>query len=145
MKAFHAKLLVLMFLAGACTSEKPYKFEVSDLEPHIDTLSSDYFEGRMPFSEGEKKTVDYLLQEFQDMGLEPGNGDSFIQNVPLVSILTSASPTMEISSEDQKLTLEGLKDYVLWTQRTEFEVAFEDVEMIFAGFGIVAPEYGWND
>ena len=52
---------------------------------------------------------------------------------------------MEVSSEGQKLTLEGLKDYVLWTQRTDAEVAFEDAEMVFAGFGIVAPEYGWDD
>ncbi|MGM0944651.1 MAG: M28 family metallopeptidase [Bacteroidota bacterium] len=145
MKNIQIKLLSLGLLFAACESQETYQFQVSDLEPHIDTLSSDYFEGRMPFSEGEKKTVDYLLQEFQEIGLEPGNGESFIQDVPLVSIQTTASPTMEISSEDQKLTLEGLKDYVLWTQRTDSEIVVDEAELIFAGFGIVAPEYGWDD
>ncbi|TFV93286.1 M28 family peptidase [Algoriphagus kandeliae] len=145
MKKINLIILVSLVAWAACSPEKPYQFQVSDLEPLIDSLSSDYFEGRMPFSEGEKKTIDFLVHEFESYGLEPGNGDSYIQDVPLVSIFTEAAPTMEIKSSNGSMTLEGLKDYVLWTQRTDSEVSFEDAELVFAGFGIVAPEYGWDD
>ncbi|HCH44263.1 MAG TPA: peptidase M28, partial [Algoriphagus sp.] len=83
--------------------------------------------------------------EFQKLGLEPGNGDSYIQEVPMVSILTQPSETMEIQSAKEKISLNGLQDYVFWTQRTDSAVSFQDAEMVFAGFGIVAPEYGWDD
>ncbi|NVK51039.1 MAG: M28 family peptidase [Cyclobacteriaceae bacterium] len=145
MKRINLFLLASLLAWVACSPEKPYQFQVSDLEPLIDSLSSDYFEGRMPFSEGEKKTINFLVQEFESYGLEPGNGDSYIQDVPLVSILTEAAPSMEIKSSKESLTLEGLKDYVFWTQRTDSAIAFQDAELVFAGFGIVAPEYGWDD
>jgi Zn-dependent M28 family amino/carboxypeptidase len=138
--------LVLLFF-GACDSpdEKQYQFQVEDIEQHIITLSSDAFMGRMPFTEGEEKTIKYLENEFQSLGLEPGNNGSYFQDVPMVSITTSPSDHMTIKSASKQLKLEGLKDYVLWTQRTESTQSFEDIEIVFAGFGIVAPEYGWND
>ena len=140
-------LFFLSILAAlvSCSENQPYQFTVSDIETHIDTLSSDYFLGRMPFTEGEEKTVAYLVNEFQKIGLEPGNGDSYIQEVPMVSILTQPSETMEIQSAKEKISLNGLQDYVFWTQRTDSAVSFQDAEMVFAGFGIVAPEYGWDD
>ncbi|HAS57013.1 MAG TPA: peptidase M28 [Algoriphagus sp.] len=140
-------LFFLSILAAlvSCSENQPYQFTVSDIETHIDTLSSDYFLGRMPFTEGEEKTVAYLVNEFQKLGLEPGNGDSYIQEVPMVSILTQPSETMEIQSAKEKISLNGLQDYVFWTQRTDSAVSFQDAEMVFAGFGIVAPEYGWDD
>ncbi|MAN88143.1 MAG: peptidase M28 [Algoriphagus sp.] len=140
-------LFFLSILAAlvSCSENQPYQFTVSDIETHIDTLSSDYFLGRMPFTEGEEKTVAYLVNEFQILGLEPGNGDSYIQEVPMVSILTQPSETMEIQSAKEKISLNGLQDYVFWTQRTDSAVSFQDAEMVFAGFGIVAPEYGWDD
>ncbi len=144
-------ILTIPFLAllffGACDSpdEKQYQFQVEDIEQHIITLSSDAFMGRMPFTEGEEKTIKYLENEFQSLGLEPGNNGSYFQDVPMVSITTSPSDHMTIKSASKQLKLEGLKDYVLWTQRTESTQSFEDIEIVFAGFGIVAPEYGWND
>jgi Zn-dependent M28 family amino/carboxypeptidase len=144
-------ILTIPFLAllffGACDSpdEKQYQFQVEDIEQHIITLSSDAFMGRMPFTEGEEKTIKYLENEFQSLGLEPGNNGSYFQDVPMVSITTSPSGHMTIKSASKQLKLEGLKDYVLWTQRTESTQSFEDIEIVFAGFGIVAPEYGWND
>jgi Zn-dependent M28 family amino/carboxypeptidase len=144
MRSFYLAILLLGIIFS-CSEKKPYQFQVSDIEPHIDSLSSDYFLGRMPFTEGETRTLDYLEKELVSLGLEPGNGNSYFQDVPMVSILTSPSPTMEIKSDKESLTIEGLKDYVLWTQRTDPEVGFSDVEMVFAGFGIIAPEYGWDD
>ncbi len=139
--------LVLFFVILGCSApeKEPYAIQASDMEPHMAILASDEFEGRMPFSEGEIKTINYLESEFKKYGLDPGNGDSYFQDVPLASIQSMGAPTMTISSESESVTLEGFKDYVLWTQRTEKEVSIEDAEIVFAGFGIVAPEYGWND
>ncbi|MDO9550862.1 M28 family metallopeptidase [Rhodonellum sp.] len=135
----------LVYLSCSAPNETLYPIAKSDLEPHLITLSSDDFMGRMPFTEGETKTIAYLENEFKSMGLEPGNGDSYFQDVPMVSILTTPAPQMTIQSQKGKMVLEGLKDYVLWTQRTDSLVNFDDVELVFAGFGIVAPEYGWDD
>jgi Zn-dependent M28 family amino/carboxypeptidase len=137
--------LVIAFFSCSEPKKEAYIFQVSDLEPHIITLASDEFEGRMPFSEGETKTINYLESEFKSMGLEPGNGDSYFQDVPLVSINSTAAAEMTIKSANESITIEGLKDYVIWTQRTDSLVTFEDSEIVFAGFGIVAPEYGWDD
>lgn len=137
---------LILALASCGRSEMElHTFQVSDLEPHIELLASDEYGGRMPFSEGETKTVSYLESEFKSYGLQPGNGDSYLQDVPLASITSIAAPSMSVSSAGEKITLEGLKDYVIWTQRTDSEVAFEEAEIVFAGFGIVAPEYGWDD
>jgi hypothetical protein len=140
-----AALLGTCFLACQNKESASYQFQVSDLEKHIITLSSDAFMGRMPFTEGEEITIKYLENEFKTMGLEPGNGDSYFQDVPMVSITTNPSNELTIKSESKELKLEGLKDFVLWTQRTDEVQNFEDIEIVFAGFGIVAPEYGWND
>lgn len=135
----------ILFYACGTDTEKMQQFQVADFEPHVIALSADEMMGRMPFTEGETKTVQYIESEFKKLGLKPGNGDSYFQDVPLVSIKTAPAPTMSIKSQGGNYTLEGLKDYVLWTQRTDSLVAFEDAEIVFAGYGIVAPEYGWND
>jgi Zn-dependent M28 family amino/carboxypeptidase len=86
-----------------------------------------------------------LTSVFKEYGIEPGNNGSYFQEVPLVEITTNPADKMVISHGKGKLELEGLKDYVIWTQKTDSEVKFEDAELVFAGFGIVAPEYGWDD
>ncbi|MEJ0104951.1 MAG: hypothetical protein WDO19_21425 [Bacteroidota bacterium] len=83
-------------------------FSTDSLAKHIAALSSNDFLGRKPFSEGEIKTIDYLTEEFKAAGLEPGNGDSYIQDVPMVKITTDASPQMEVKSANEKFTLKGL-------------------------------------
>jgi len=141
--------LSFLFLAGyltACSSKsESYQFQVADLEPNLITLSSDEFMGRMPFTEGEKLTTSFLESKFKEMGLEPGNGDSYFQEVPMVSIITYPEQSMEFKTAQGSVVGEGLKDFVIWTQRTDSIVRVENAEVVFAGFGIVAPEYGWND
>ena len=141
--------LAFLFLAGYLTACSPksesYQFQVADLEPNLITLSSDEFMGRMPFTEGEKLTTSFLESKFKEMGLEPGNGDSYFQEVPMVSIITYPEQSMEFKTAQGSVVGEGLKDFVIWTQRTDSVVKVEDAEVVFAGFGIVAPEYGWND
>ena len=134
------------FALASCQNQPTsYQFQVSDLEPNLVKLSSDEFMGRMPFTEGEKLTTSFLEQEFKAMGLEPGNGDSYFQNVPMVSIISRPAEQMEFKGKSKSLTIEGLKDFVIWTQRTDSLVEIKDAEVVFAGFGIVAQEYGWND
>jgi Zn-dependent M28 family amino/carboxypeptidase len=142
-------LLAFLFLAGyltACSSKtESYQFQVADLEPNLITLSSDEFMGRMPFTAGEELTTSFLESKFKEMGLEPGNGDSYFQEVPMVSIITYPEQSMEFKTAQGSVMGEGLKDFVIWTQRTDSVVKVEDAEVVFAGFGIVAPEYGWDD
>ncbi|WP_158827071.1 M28 family metallopeptidase [Mucilaginibacter lacusdianchii] len=112
---------------------------------YVKTLASDEFEGRLPFSKGETKTINYLEQQFKTLGLEPGNNGSYFQDVPMVSISTNPNPKMSISASDNSFDLEGLKDYVLWTRRTEPSIKLENDELVFAGFGITAPEFNHDD
>lgn len=141
--------LIFLFLAGyltACSSKsEPFQFQVADLAPNLITLSSDEFMGRMPFTEGEQLTTSFLESKFKEMGLEPGNGDSYFQEVPMVSIITYPEKSMEFKTAQGSIVGEGLKDFVIWTQRTDSVVRLENAEVVFAGFGIVAPEYGWDD
>ncbi len=142
-------LLLLSLLAGlliGCGDKsKIYQFQVSDLEPNLITLSSDEFMGRMPFTEGEQLTTSFLEGKFKEMGLEPGNGDSYFQEVPMVSIITYPEQSLEFKGPQGSVVGEGLKDFVIWTQRPDSLVRIQDAEVVFAGFGIVAPEYGWDD
>ncbi|MCH6198220.1 M28 family metallopeptidase [Aquiflexum sp. LQ15W] len=139
--------LLIVFLWSSCQSpdEGSYLIPKEDVEPHIIQLASDDFMGRKPFTEGEIKTVQYLEQAYKALGVEPGNGESYFQEVPMVSIFSQPSPTMGIKSKDSSLELKGLEDYVIWTQRTDSLLTIDDAEIVFAGYGIVAPEYGWND
>jgi Zn-dependent M28 family amino/carboxypeptidase len=150
------KLLYLLISAAvilACTPAKKEfsredgiaSFTVNSLENHLKILASDEFMGRMPFTEGEQKTIAYLEDQFKTLGLEPGNGSSYYQEVPMVEITTTATPTLEVKTPKSKFNLEGLKDYVIWTQRTDEKIELKEDDLIFAGFGIVAPEYNWND
>ena len=145
MRNFLALLLLTGCLASCSSKTESYQFQVVDLEPNLITLSSDEFMGRMPFTEGEKLTTSFLESKFKEMGLEPGNGDSYFQEVPMVSIITYPEQSMEFKTAQGSVVGEGLKDFVIWTQRTDSVVRVENAEVVFAGFGIVAPEYGWND
>lgn len=147
-------LLSAVILVLSCTPKEPSydhedglaSFTVSGLESHLKPLASDEFMGRMPFTQGEKITLAYLEEQYKKIGLEPGNGTSYLQEVPMVEITATGAPQMTVSAANTKFTLEGLKDYVLWTERADTEtINLENEELIFAGFGIVAPEYNWND
>ena len=108
-------------------------------------MASDDFLGRKPFTEGEVKTVNYLKDEFEKLGLVPGNGTSFYQDVPMVEITGTPSENMTISGKNGSFKLNVLKDFVATTNKVETEVDLKNSELVFAGYGIVAPEYGWND
>ncbi len=117
-----------------------------DLSMWIQKLASDEFEGRGPSSPGEEKTVVYLREQFEKMGLEPGHAEGFFQNVPLVDITVEGTPTLQIqASRRNKLELAFGEQTVLWTKRVVESSELAASEMVFVGYGVVAPEYDWND
>ncbi len=113
-----------------------------NLRARIATLASDEFEGRAPATPGGAKTREWLISEMKAIGLEPGNGDSYEQPVPLVELTVQPDASnLSINGE----VLELGPETVYWTKRVEEDVAFADSDLVFVGYGVVAPEYGWND
>ncbi|CAA0314351.1 Glutamate carboxypeptidase II (fragment) [Alteromonas infernus] len=113
----------------------------SDIREPLKILSSDEFEGRLPTTEGEEKTIDYLVSEFTKAGLKPGNGDSFLQKVALMEI--TASPDMTMTIGDNNFVYK--EDMVASSKREQAAVSLEESELVFVGYGVNAPEYDWND
>jgi Zn-dependent M28 family amino/carboxypeptidase len=111
----------------------------------VKVISSDEFQGRRPFTEGETITINYLEDQFKKIGVEPGNGTSYFQEVPMVEITSTPDSLMTIKSNNKNFKIKGFDDYVLWTQRTDSIMTWKDEELVFAGYGVVAPEYNWND
>jgi len=108
-------------------------------------LASDEFEGRMPGSAGEEKTIALLTERFKAAGLQPGNGDSWVQEVPLVEITGKNYAPLTIAGKGDAMALEFGKDWVGVTYREEARTSLADSELVFVGYGINAPEKGWND
>jgi len=119
--------------------------DTTNIDYFLAELSSDKYLGRKPCSEGEPITINFLRDEFKKMGLEPGNGDSYFQDVPLVDITAAPSEGMFIKGGKQNLDLQYKKDFMTFTQQVKENVKVENSELVFCGFGIVAPEFGWND
>ncbi|SIQ58230.1 M28 family metallopeptidase [Pontibacter lucknowensis] len=151
-------LFLPVLLAGAftaCQSSSPETGEAGaetvaaltteSYEQYLTALAADDMEGRKPFTSGEQKTLDYLEREFKALGVEPGNDGSYFQEVPMVEVNTTASSNMTIKGKQQELKLEGRNDYVIWTKRTDESINIDPTDMVFVGFGVVAPEYNWND
>jgi Zn-dependent M28 family amino/carboxypeptidase len=142
-----ATALALHVGSAFAAAGTPPHFDEAAFRRHIEVLSSDAFEGRAPGTEGEKKTLAYLEQQFRAAGLAGGAaGGSFLQPVPVVEIKPHADATMRITAGNGgTLELRHADDVVAWTRRPVTESRLEGVEVVFAGYGIVAPEYGWND
>ena len=110
------------------------------LHEYISVLASDEFEGRAPATRGEELTLDYLTEHFDGLGLEVR-----LQPVPLVSITADPEMELRITGADGTETLAYRDDMMGWTTRVVDEVTVEGSELVFVGYGVVAPEYGWND
>lgn len=123
----------------------PYSFN-ENYRGYLKTLSSDEFLGRAPASEGEDKTVAFVESKFREWGLQPYNTDenNYRQQVPLVKMLPTQVTDMQLDNDDVS-SLAYRTEMMAWTPRVQEEVEITDSELVFAGFGIVAPEYGWND
>jgi Zn-dependent M28 family amino/carboxypeptidase len=133
--------------SGTASNADPKAKDISQerFKDHIRVLASDRFQGRMPMTAGESMTIRYLETVFRDYQLEPGNGGSYLQQVPLAEITSYPDTSMQVKGSGRTLSLSGFKDYVIWTQQTKSRVDCTNDELVFAGFGIVAPEYHWDD
>jgi Zn-dependent M28 family amino/carboxypeptidase len=149
-------LFLAVATAAACSAPQPAKpLTVAEM-PAIDTaavltdtkmLSSDDFGGRRPGTDGERKTVQYLIDRFKAAGAEPGNPDgSWTQKVPLVSITaTDLSPMVFTKKGRPPLSLKPHDDVVAFSQRVTDTIAVKDSDVVFVGYGVQAPEFNWDD
>src|SRR5215469_15201109 len=111
----------------------------------IKVLSSDEFEGRDPGTHCEELSIKYVTDQFKKAGLEPGNTDgSYFQNVPLVGITATGDRDLLFKTAAGDLKLKFGDDYVAWSERVRPEARI-DADLVFVGYGVVAPEYNWDD
>ncbi|ODB37191.1 peptidase M28 [Pseudoalteromonas sp. BMB] len=141
--------LSMAVLAGCVsTSNSPQDIDTAynsindaQLRVHIKTLASDEFGGRAPSTKGEELTLAYLTKHFKALGYQPGNGNSFLQEVPLVSLEADPNMTLTIGGKNY----EYKKDMVMGSARISELESIKDSELVFVGYGVNAPEYDWND
>ena len=112
----------------------------------INVLSSDEYEGRLPGTKGEELTVAYLTGESKKLGLQPGNPDgTYVQKVPLVGITGAQAQPFTVTKGGQTRTFKWSDDVVAFTKRVQDNVSIANSDLIFAGYGVTAPEYNWDD
>ena len=162
----YAIVCAALILAAACSREEdkpaaPAAQPVAERQPplaslpkidggaileRIKVISADEFEGRAPGSKGEELTVKYLEEEFKKIGLKPGNTDgTYVQKVPLVGITGSNTQPLTIAKGAQKQTFKWSDEVVAWSKHVADSAAIKDSEVIFAGYGVTAPEFEWDD
>ena len=142
----------LVIGALAATTHAPeesawQRLTAASILERIKVLSSDEFEGRAPASKGEALATSYIESQFKQVGLKPGNPEgTYFQNVPMAGI--KADPSAELVFADEaggkRETLKFGDDFVAWTKHLQSVINAEG-EVVFAGYGVVAPEYRWND
>ena len=148
--------LIGCFYTGGCRKQSSGEGWIEDLKPclqsitaedllrHIKILASDAFEGRAPGTRGEQLTIAYLTAQFKQLGLKPGNPDgTYIQEVPMAAI--KGTPDAYFASSGRRLQLAFPADYLAVSRLQREEIKIRDSEMIYVGYGTIAPEYGWDD
>ena len=147
--------LVAVFLAAATSlfavDELPLRLEpaLEAITPdgilaHIKVLASDEFEGRAPGTKGEELSVKYISDQFKQIGLKPGNPDgAYTQEVPLAGI--KSEPGMSFVIGDKTVDLKYPEDFIASSARLQPEIKIDNSDVVFVGYGVVAPEYGWDD
>src|SRR5437588_7840228 len=153
MRIFRLLLVLFSMLVTSLFGADP---EVERLKPaldaitpdgllsHIKMLASDEFEGRAPGSKGEELSIKYISDQFKAAGLKPGNPDgTYLQEVPLAGI--KSTPDASFVAGGRTMTLTYPDDYVASSARLQNEIKVDNSDIIFVGYGITAPEYGWND
>ena len=146
---------VAVFLAAATSlfavDELPLRLEpaLEAITPdgilaHIKVLASDEFEGRAPGTKGEELSVKYISDQFKQIGLKPGNpGGAYTQEVPLAGI--KSEPGMSFVIGDKTVDLKYPEDFIASSARLQPEIKIDNSDVVFVGYGVVAPEYGWDD
>jgi hypothetical protein len=118
-----------------------------DIAAHVQRLASDEFEGRKPGTIGERMTTTYLIDQFQRMGLKPGNKDSYLQRVPMVeaTLIDADKITLDVAAGGGVEKFAYKTDTIVASLQQVADVEVKDSDIVFAGYGVVAPEYQWDD
>jgi Zn-dependent M28 family amino/carboxypeptidase len=115
------------------------------LRKHVKELASDEYGGRAPATPGEELTIKYLVKEFKAAGLMPGNGESYLQEVPVTEIITGSEAVLQLRGSDYIRDVSYGDEMILSTYQERVVTEFNDSELVFVGYGINAPERNWND
>lgn len=121
------------------------ELSLATLQEVTKELSSDAYEGRAPGTAGEEKTVAYIIKKYEEAGLKPGNNGKWTQDVPLVEITAKKATPLTFTGGKTPVTAQYAKDYVAFSYRVQPKTAVKDSDVVFVGYGINAPEKGWND
>jgi len=122
------------------------KIDANAVLAHIKVLSSDEYEGRAPGTKGEELSVNYIQDQFKKLNLKPGNPDgTYVQKVPLVGILGAELKPLTFTKGPRKQTLKWADEVVAWTKHVADGASIANTDVVFAGYGVEAPEYNWND
>lgn len=151
------KLWIFAFVIGAiwmvsCNVSNDVSMEKAldginqeDLHRQVATLAADTFWGRKPCTIGEKVSLKYLQDEYRKIGLNPAFGDSYLQEVPLMNVTGTPDEYLSVSTQRGTLQLKHKTEFVAFSRKVKRSVGLNNSELVFAGYGIVAPEYNWND
>ncbi|MCA0208072.1 MAG: M28 family metallopeptidase [Proteobacteria bacterium] len=152
-----AAFAVLLTVAACNTSDKAAtsaaaipdvqipELSLATLQEVTKELSSDAYEGRAPGTPGEEKTVAYIIKKYEEAGLKPGNNGKWTQDVPLVEITAKNATPLSFTGGKTPVTAQYAKDYVAFSYRVQPKTEVKDSDVVFVGYGINAPEKGWND
>ena len=139
-------VFLLMLAMGVSVMAQSYEEDLAFFKERVKTLGSDEFGGRKPLTEYETKTIHYIADEFKKLGLQPANGDSYFQPVKEISTFTRpVKNKITVKCAKGSMDLKFSDDIVVWTNRGTEKVVIPTTDYVFCGFGINAPEYGWND
>jgi Zn-dependent M28 family amino/carboxypeptidase len=142
--------IAIMLMGVAPPREGPLEAALESIKSdailrHIKVLASDEYEGRGPGTPGEEKTIAYLTGQLRAMGLKPGNPDgTFVQNVPLVGF-QATRVAGSFNAAGTPINLEFPRNFVAVPGRPGEQPKIDNSEIVFVGYGVVAPEYGWDD
>jgi Zn-dependent M28 family amino/carboxypeptidase len=144
-KLLSATLAAILCACASAPKSAAIRASETRYTADLKEISSDYFEGRGPGSTGEKRFVPWLEKQFKSIGLQPGNGESFLQAVPMTEITNSMSAPLTLKTAKKEHVLRFGDDYVLLSKMQQAEVKLEASELIFMGYGVNQPSENWND
>lgn len=121
------------------------QINAGDFGELVKQLASDAFEGRAPGTQGEELTVNYIRDQMQRIGLQPGNGDSWFQDVPMTETTADPGTVLKIQQGAASRDLAFGTDMVIGTRTGQPEIRIDNSELVFVGYGVDAPEQNWND
>jgi Zn-dependent M28 family amino/carboxypeptidase len=139
-------LAVALALTGTARAQDSGPISAARMSDTVRVIASDPYEGRAPGTPGETRTVEYLISRFKGLGLEPG-GDhgGWTQAVPLLRLKVGPDPKLSLSLGDWTLPLSRGKDISAWTLQPVDRVRIDKAPLVFVGYGVTAPERGWDD